>query len=101
MNKPSFRSTVGIFRLVAILEGISYLLLLCLAMPLKYVFNYKSAVLYMGWAHGVLFIAFVILLMLVWIKFKWSFGKVVFAFIMSLIPFGTFVLERKLKKEGH
>ncbi|MCW3076182.1 MAG: rane protein [Bacteroidetes bacterium] len=101
MSTSLFRSSIGIFRLVAILEGISYLLLLCLAMPLKYIFNYKSAVLYIGWVHGLLFITFVGLLIYVWIKYRWSFGKVMFAFLMSLIPFGTFMLDRKLKKEPH
>ena len=70
-------------------------------MPLKYMAGYKPAVLYFGWVHGVLFITFIILLLLVWIKYKWSFAKVVFAFLMSVVPFGTFMLDRKLKKEPH
>jgi integral membrane protein len=88
------------FRLVALLEGISYLILLFICMPLKYLAHYKNAVLYFGWIHGILFIAFMVLLLQVWIKYKWSFGKVLFAFIASLLPFGTFVLDRRLKKEA-
>lgn len=87
------------FRIIAVAEGISYLVLLLIAMPLKYWGNSPHAVQYVGWAHGVLFITFMVLLLLVWIKYKWSFGKTVLAFIASLLPFGTFVLERKLKKE--
>jgi len=87
------------FLTVAVAEGISYLILLLIAMPLKYWGNFPHAVQYVGWAHGVLFVAFMVLLLLVWIKYKWSFGKVVLAFIASLLPFGTFVLDRKLKAE--
>jgi len=88
------------FLTVAVAEGVSYLILLLIAMPLKYWGNFPHAVQYVGWAHGVLFVAFMVLLLLVWIKYKWSFGKVVLAFIASLLPFGTFVLDRKLKAEA-
>ncbi len=101
MSNSYFKSTMGIFRLAAVIEGVSYLLLLLVAMPLKYLAHYNSAVLYTGWVHGVLFILFLILLLAVWIKYKWSFGKVLFAFLMSIIPFGTFMLDKKLKKEPH
>ncbi|MBI2720747.1 MAG: DUF3817 domain-containing protein [Bacteroidetes bacterium] len=101
MSNTFLATTMGRFRLAAILEGISYLLLLFVAMPLKYIAHYKQAVLYTGWLHGVLFVSFIIVLLLVWIKYQWPFGKVVFAFIMSLIPFGTFLLDKKLKKEPH
>ncbi len=84
---------------IAFLEGISYLVLLLIAMPLKYFANIPDAVKYVGWVHGVLFVLFCIYLLKVWIGFKWSFGKVVIAFIASLLPFGTFVLDAKLKNE--
>ena len=54
---------------------------------------------YMGWAHGVLFVLFGFYLIKVWIQYKWSFGKTTMAFIASLLPFGTFVLDKNLKKE--
>jgi integral membrane protein len=87
------------FRVVAVAEGISYLVLLLIAMPLKYWGNSPHAVQYVGWAHGLLFVSFMVLLLWVWIKYKWGFGKVILAFIASLLPFGTFVLDRKLKRE--
>lgn len=90
---------MGRFRLVGVMEGISYLLLLLVAMPLKYFADMPEAVKYTGWAHGVLFVSYCILLLLVWIKYKWSFGKAVFAFVASLVPFGTFVLDRRLNRE--
>ena len=93
------KSTLGRFRLVGVLEGISYLLLLGIAMPLKYWADKPDAVKYVGWAHGVLFVAFCALLVQVWIQYKWSFLKATGAFIASLLPFGTFYLDKKLKKE--
>lgn len=88
-----------IFMQIAFLEGISYLILLLVAMPLKYFARIPEGVKYIGWAHGVLFVLFCIYLLKVWIGLKWSFGKAALAFIASLLPFGTFVLDAKLNKE--
>lgn len=87
------------FMLIALLEGISYLLLLCIAMPLKYYADMPGAVKYVGWAHGVLFVLYCFYLLKVWMGYKWSFRKATGAFIASLLPFGTFVLDRQLNKE--
>ena len=87
------------FRAIAIIEGISYLVLLGIAMPLKYFAGRPEFVKYTGWVHGVLFVIFGLALIDVWISRKWSFGKVVTAFIASLLPFGTFVFDQQLKKE--
>ncbi len=92
-------TTMGRFRLIAVIEGISYLLLLCIAMPLKYFAGIPEVVKYMGWAHGVLFVLFCIYLIKVWIQYKWSFWKTTVAFIASLLPFGTFILDKQLAKE--
>ncbi len=83
------------FRWIARIEGISYLLLLFIAMPLKYGLGIDTAVKYTGWVHGALFVAFGLELLLVWIKAQWSFGKVFLAGIASLLPFGTFWFEKK------
>ncbi|RYF89431.1 MAG: DUF3817 domain-containing protein [Chitinophagaceae bacterium] len=88
-----------IFIKIAFLEGISYLILLCIAMPLKYFANLPEAVKYTGWAHGVLFVLFCFYLLKVWMGYKWSFWKAAWAFIASLLPFGTFILDKQLKKE--
>lgn len=100
MNNSYWDSTLGRFRLIAILEGISYLVLLGIAMPLKYFAHLPDAVKYTGWIHGVLFVLYIILLLKVWSQYRWSFSKAALAFIASLLPFGTFVLDSKLKKEG-
>ncbi len=100
MNNSYWNSTLGRFRLIAILEGISYLVLLGIAMPLKYFAHLPGSVKYTGWIHGVLFVLYIILLLKVWSQYRWSFSKAVLAFIASLLPFGTFVLDSKLKKEA-
>lgn len=86
-------------RFIGIAEGISFLLLLGIAMPLKYFAGIPEAVKITGWAHGVLFIAYVYALVIVHSTQQWSILKTGLAFIASLVPFGTFVLDRNLKKE--
>jgi integral membrane protein len=94
MNK-----TINTFRRIAIIEGISYVVLLGIAMPLKYFFDIPFAVKIVGWAHGVLFIAYMVYLLICWIKHQWSFKRVVFYFIASLLPFLPFWVEGNLRKE--
>lgn len=86
------------FRRIALLEGVSYILLMAIAMPIKYGAGILWPVKYLGWAHGVLFVAYCILLLQVAYLFKWNFLKMFLAFIASLLPFGTFVLDAKLLK---
>lgn len=92
-------SSLSIFRKVAVAEGISYLLLLFIAMPVKYIFHYKELVKYTGWAHGLLFVLYAATLILAWQEQKWKFGKAVLLFLASLLPFAPFVVDRKLKDE--
>ncbi len=81
------------------IEGISYLALLGIAMPLKYIGDMPKAVRIAGSIHGFLFVLFMIALLIVWRKKNWSYDKVAFAFLASIIPFGTFYLDKKLRKE--
>ena len=88
------------FRFISIAEGISYLLLLGVAMPLKYSLGIPTPVKIAGWIHGVLFILYIITLLGVRSANKWSFKKVFIAFAASLMPFAPFVFEAKvLRKE--
>jgi integral membrane protein len=75
-------------------EGYSYLILLGIAMPLKYLFNRPEYVRLAGTIHGVLFVAFMILLGMMFFKLKMSFKNAIIAFLLSLLPFGTFFLRR-------
>ncbi len=89
------KTPLGRFRLVAFLEGLSYVLL-GLTMVLKYKYAMPEPNRVVGMAHGVLFIAYIFLLIQVSINHKWGFGKVVLAFLASLVPFGTFYAEKKI-----
>lgn len=86
---------MALFRRIMLAEGISLLLLLFLAMPLKYAFGRPMAVTLIGTAHGALFVMFV--LGLAWVHFsqKWPLSKTLLGFISANVPFGTFWFERK------
>ena len=84
-------------RILGNIEGVSYLLLLGVAMPLKYFYDMPIAVKITGMTHGVLFIAYCILLALCMRRFQWTREFVFDLFVAALIPFGTFVTDRKLK----
>jgi integral membrane protein len=91
---------VGRFRAIALVEGVSYLLLLGVAMPLKYFAGFPGAVLAVGWAHGVLFVLYMVSLGEVSLARRWRLVRVLGAFVASLVPFGTFLLDAKLRREG-
>ena len=82
-----------IFRVTAVLEGISYLLLFALTMPLKYWagITYPNKV--VGYAHGGLFLLYILLAIVVWMERKWGFKQLFFLILASLLPFGTFYLD--------
>lgn len=86
-------------RVVGFLEGLSYVILLFLAMPLKYVFDWPLGVRIVGGAHGVLFLLYVVVLYRVYLERDWSLKKTAVSFLGSLIPFGTFWLEKGWKEE--
>jgi integral membrane protein len=88
------------FRTVALLEGLSFLALLFIAMPLKYLAGLPLAVRVVGMAHGLLFILYVLALVEVTVDRRWSPGQVLGAFGASLVPFGNFLLERQLRRES-
>ena len=89
------KSSLSALRLIGLLEGISYLVLLGIAMPLKYYYDKPDAVKIVGMAHGVLFVMYCINLLIVHLKFKWTIGRTIGAFLASLVPFGTFYADKK------
>ena len=91
------KNSVKTFGLINTIEGYSYLILLFIAMPMKYLLGYPLAVKIAGMAHGILFIAFILLLVLAWQDTKWSFKENILFFVASLIPFGTFFTKKKIK----
>lgn len=83
------------FLWIARIEGTSYLLLLFIAMPFKYLAGIPELVKWLGWAHGALFVAYGLALLWVWQHEKWTFGKAFLAGLVSLLPAGTFWFEKK------
>ncbi len=89
-------SSLGRLRVVAFLEGVSFLVLLLIAMPLKYAFGQPLAVKHVGMAHGVLFVLYVLLLLGVGVERGWSAKKIMLGFVASLVPLGTFWADKRL-----
>jgi len=85
------------FRLINFIEGMSFILLVFVAMPLKYIKGIAIATKIMGMTHGILFIIFLLLGLKAWVAVKWSFMQTIIFFIASLIPFGTFFTKNKIK----
>lgn len=83
------------FKAVAIAEGTSFLVLLGIAMPLKYMAGMPQAVQVVGWLHGILFVAYGLLGLTMFTHLKWPLERMSGVFLAGVIPFGTFVLERK------
>lgn len=87
-----------LLRWVGFLEGVSFLFLLGIAMPLKYWLGYPAVVPYAGMAHGVLFLAFMVLLLVVSHKNNWSISWFLMGMLAAVLPFGTFIYDRKVKQ---
>ena len=85
------------FRIINTTEGYSYLALLFIAMPLKYLLGIAMAVKIVGMIHGILFISLLILMVPAYMEAKWKFKNNILFFIASLIPFATFYTSKKIK----
>ena len=86
-------------RLVGLLEGLSFLLLLGVAMPLKYVWGMPEAVRVVGSLHGLLFVLYGLAVVHVWVVRRWPIDRALVAMIAAVVPFGPFVFERSLRRE--
>jgi integral membrane protein len=87
-------------RAVGLAEGISFLLLLGVAMPLKYAAGYPLAVRIVGWIHGLLFMAYCYALFEAATERSWSWKKSAKFLVAALLPFGPFVMDRTLRAEA-
>ncbi|MDG0815171.1 DUF3817 domain-containing protein [Bdellovibrio svalbardensis] len=83
------------FRVLGWLEGISLLVLLFIAMPMKYVMGQPEMVRMVGQAHGMLFLLYVVMAVNLAISHDWKKMKLLMAVILSSVPFGTFFFEKK------
>jgi integral membrane protein len=95
MKQGIFKNATGRLRVVALLEGWSLLLLLAIAMPLKYFASFPEPVRVVGMIHGLLFIAYILMVIQVKFLHRWPIGKTLTAMAASVIPFGTFYVDAK------
>lgn len=86
-------------RVLAWMEGSSFLLLMGIGMPLKYIYDIPTPNYVIGMAHGILFIAYCIWVMIVRSELEWKVKKTFLALFASLMPFGTFVADIKIFKK--
>ena len=86
-------TTIGRLRLIGFLEGVSFLLLLGVAMPLKYLADQPEAVRVVGMAHGLLFLLYLWATIVAALEYKWTWGRTLLVAAASLFPFGPFYAD--------
>ncbi len=86
---------INLFRITSFLEGISYLLLLFVGVPLKYFGDNEILVKSLGMPHGLLFISYVFMAFFIKPEFKWEKKDFFIILLASVIPFGTFYVDKK------
>lgn len=92
-------SGIAWLRKIGFCEGISTLVLFCIAMPLKYVAKIPEAVTVVGSIHGVLFTLYVVAIVYVWYRYRWPFFRAATAAVAAIVPFGPFVFDASLRRE--
>lgn len=92
----NFSTALGRLRLVGLLEGLSFLALLGIAMPLKYFAGQPHAVRVVGMAHGVLFLAYVVAIVHAHVEYDWRMRRSLVVLLAAFLPFGPFVVDKKI-----
>ncbi|WP_312554594.1 DUF3817 domain-containing protein [Empedobacter brevis] len=91
------KTNIGRLRIIAILEGISLLILVFIAMPLKYIFSYSNISQFVGAIHGGLFLLFVFNTLSVGVEQQWEFRKTTWKVLIAcIIPFGTLYIDKNI-----
>lgn len=98
MLKKHFGTTIQALRVLALWEGISFLLILFFTMPLKYMAGIPEPNLVVGMAHGFLFIGYITVVVLARSEYGLSIGQTIWSLAASVLPFGTFVADSKIFK---
>lgn len=95
-----FKTNIGRLRLLGMLEGISLLILVFIAVPLKYYFGQPVISQWLGPVHGALFLLFVFNTLSVGVEYKWTFRTTTWKVLLAcMIPFGTFYIDRKILRK--
>lgn len=96
MINMKLSNTLGRLRLTGIIEGLSFIILLVIAMPLKYYAGKPEMVSIVGMAHGVLFVLYIFLTVIAKFQYPWSWRRVLLLWVASIVPFGTFYADYKV-----
>lgn len=94
-------SSIGRLRVISIVEGISFIVLLLIAMPMKYIWGMPNAVTVVGMVHGVLFLLFCVALVNAVLVARWRLKPPLLIFLASLIPFAPLWVEHWLRRQPH
>ena len=95
-----FSDPLARLRVVGMMEGASFLVLLGIAMPLKYLAGYPQMVRVVGMIHGVLFLLYVAAVFQASVAMRWPMRRVLAALVASVLPFGPFVFDAHLRRES-
>lgn len=90
------KSPIPFLRLITLTEAVSFLVLLLIAMPLKYMAGFPWAVKIVGWIHGVLFVIFCLALLRTMLQARWSISRAALIFVAALIPVVPFLIDGRL-----
>lgn len=93
------KTSIGRLRVIGFWEGVSFLVLLGIAMPLKYVWGEPGAVRVVGMAHGVLFMLYVLAAIQAALEHAWDWKRTGLVLLASLLPAGPFIVDAKLLRE--
>jgi integral membrane protein len=88
------KTSLGRLRIIAFTEGVSFLILLFIAMPLKYIWGQPAAVKNFGSIHGLLFVLYILTVILCKVEYNWSIKKTLVLLAISVIPFGNFYADK-------
>jgi integral membrane protein len=93
------KTSIGRLRVIGFWEGVSFLVLLGIAMPLKYFAGYPEAVRVVGMAHGILFMLYVWAAIQAALEHDWTWKRTALVLVASLLPAGPFIVDAKLLRE--
>lgn len=99
MQHKNSESFIRRFQFIGTMEGLSFLILLGIAMPLKYMAGIPEPVKFIGWAHGLLFILYLGYVAAARWKLQWTFSQLLLAAAASVVPFGPFIVDKKLLRK--
>ena len=97
--KALLKTPIGRFRIVSLLEGVSFILLMGVAVPAKYVFDNPALIMPVGLVHGILFLLFLAFAIWAIVIYKWKIKTSFLVLLSSVIPFGTFYIDSTILKK--